>query len=39
MIVQSSNGSGLEMDVLVVVVLGGMSLSGVANTRISSAVV
>jgi ribose transport system permease protein len=37
--VQSSTGSGLEMDVLVIVVLGGMSLSGGANTRISSAVV
>lgn len=37
--VQSATGNGLEMDVLVVVVLGGMSLSGGANTRISSAVV
>jgi ribose transport system permease protein len=37
--VQSATGSGLEMDVLVVVVLGGMSLSGGANTRISSGVV
>ena len=37
--VQSATGNGLEMDVLIIVVLGGMSLSGGANTRISSAVV
>lgn len=37
--VQSSTGNGLEMDVLVIVVLGGMSLSGGNNTRISSATV
>jgi ribose transport system permease protein len=37
--VQSATDTGLEMDVLVVVVLGGMSLSGGASTRISSAVV
>lgn len=36
--VQSATGNGLEMDVLVVVVLGGMSLSGGAGTRLSSAV-
>lgn len=37
--VQSTTGNGLEMDVLVVVVLGGMALSGGAATHISSAVV
>lgn len=37
--VQSSTGNGFEMDILVVVVLGGMSLAGGNNTRISSAVV
>ena len=38
-VVQSMTGEGLEMDVLVVCVLGGMSLSGGAGTRMSSAVV
>ena len=37
--VQSTTGNGMEMDVLVVVVLGGMALSGGAGTRMSSAVV
>ncbi len=37
--VQSSTGNGLEMDVLVVLVLGGMSLAGGMSTRISSAIV
>jgi len=37
--IQSATGNGLEMDVLVAVVLGGMSISGGAGTRISSAVV
>lgn len=37
--VQSTTGNGMEMDVLVVVVLGGMSLSGGINTKISSAIV
>lgn len=36
--VQSSTGNGFEMDVLVVLVLGGMSLAGGNSTRISSAV-
>ena len=38
-VVQSMTGEGLEMDVLVVSVLGGMSLAGGAGTRMSSAVV
>ncbi|HHV13644.1 MAG TPA: ABC transporter permease [Clostridiales bacterium] len=37
--VQSTTGTGMEMDILVVVVLGGMSLSGGVSTKISSAVV
>lgn len=37
--VQSTTGTGMEMDILVVAVLGGMSLSGGVNTKISSAVV
>lgn len=37
--VQSTTGNGLEMDILVVVVLGAMALSGGAGTRMSSAVV
>lgn len=37
--VQSTTGNGLEMDILVVLVLGGMSLSGGVGTRISSAIV
>ena len=37
--VQSTTGNGFEMDVLVVLVLGGMSLSGGIGTRISSAVI
>ncbi len=37
--VQSTTGNGLEMDVLVVVVLGGMALSGGAGARMSSGVV
>jgi ribose transport system permease protein len=37
--VQSSTGTGLEMDVLVAVVLGGMSIAGGRNTRLSSAIV
>lgn len=37
--VQSTTGSGFEMDVLVVLVLGGMSLSGGMGTKISSAVI
>lgn len=37
--VQSTTGTGMEMDILVVLVLGGMSLSGGVNTKISSAVV
>ena len=37
--VQSTTGNGLEMDVLVVVVLGGMSLAGGAVTKMSSAIV
>lgn len=37
--VQSTTGSGFEMDVLVVLVLGGMSLSGGIGTKISSAVI
>jgi ribose transport system permease protein len=37
--VQSTTGNGFEMDILIVVVLGGMSLSGGASTRLSSAVV
>lgn len=37
--VQSTTGSGFEMDVLVVLVLGGMSLSGGVGTKISSAVI
>lgn len=36
--VQSTTGNGFEMDILVVLVLGGMSLSGGTGTRISSAV-
>jgi ribose transport system permease protein len=37
--VQSTTGAGMEMDVLVIVVLGGMSLSGGVCTKISSAIV
>lgn len=37
--VQSTTGSGFEMDVLVVLVLGGMSLAGGVSTKISSAVI
>lgn len=38
-VVQSTTGSGFEMDVLVVLVLGGMSLAGGVGTKISSAVI
>ena len=37
--VQSTTGNGFEMDVLVVLVLGGMSLAGGMGTKISSAVI
>lgn len=37
--VQSSTGNGFEMDILVCLVLGGMSLSGGMGTKISSALV
>ena len=37
--VQSTTGNGLEMDVLVAVVLGGMTLSGGNHTKLSAAVV
>ncbi len=38
-VVQSTTGNGFEMDVLVVLILGGMSLSGGADTKVSSAVI
>lgn len=37
--VQSTTGNGFEMDILVVLVLGGMSLAGGMGTKISSAVI